>query len=496
MSFVLSLDAGTTSIRALIINDQGKILAVEQIPLTQIYKKEGWIEHSPIEIWENQQKVIAGVLKKSGIDSKQIASIGITNQRETTIIWEKKPGKPIANAIVWSDKRTKDQLFSMNQETKELVHKKTGLFLESYFSASKIKWLLDNIPLAREKALNGELCFGTVNTWILWNLTQGEVFATDVSNASRTLLFNIHTLSWDSDLLSIFDIPLSILPVVRSCSETYGYTTEKTPIGSMIGDQQAALFGNACFKPGDLSCTFGTGAFALMLTGKTAPLSKNRLLETIAWKIGDQPVEYALEGLVYAAGSVINWLRDSIGLIEVDQEIEGLAYSVPDSGGVTFVPALNGLASPYWNADVKGAFLGLTSGTNIGHIARAVIEGIACQVKDVIEAMILDASITTPVIKCGGRMSENLFFMQTEADLLGFPILKTENKETTALGAGFLAGLSVGYWKDKEEIYSLWKSNRKFEPEMGGNRLDILKKNWQYAIETAQFWAKRNSQVE
>jgi glycerol kinase len=327
------------------------------------------------------------------------------------------------------------------------------------------------------------------------------VFATDVSNASRTLLFNIHTLSWDLELLKIFDIPLSLLPEVRSCSEIYGYTkgspfTQEIPIGSMIGDQQAALFGNACFSPGDLSCIFGTGAFILMLTGKTPPTSKNRLLKTIAWKIGDTPTEYALEGLVYAAGSVVNWLRDSLGLIKFSREIEGLAYSVPHTEGVTFVSALNGLAFPYWNAHVQGTLLGITPSTNIGHIARATLEGIACQVQEVIEAMLLDIPTKTPHIKCGGGMSQDLFLMQIQADLLGIPILRAANKEMTALGAGFLAGLSVGYWKNKEEIEALWKCDRKFQREMDLNTLNVLKENWRHAIKTALFWAEGKFCVE
>ncbi len=494
MKYILSIDAGTTSSRALLINKAGEIVAIEQKPFTQHYPNHGWIEHNPIELLETQLDVISQLLVKSGVFPQDILAIGMANQRETTIIWEKETGKPIWNAIVWNDTRTADCFPELKEKHEKLVNEKTGLFIESYFSASKIDWILNEVPGSRERAEKGELMFGTVNTWLLWNLTKGAVFATDVTNASRTLLFNIHTLTWDEELLKLFNIPKQLLPKVVSCSEVYGNTNvsifpSPIPITSMIGDQHASMFGHACFDVGDVKCTYGTGAFMLMNTGPKPIKSSHKLLSTVAWKIGKKPCEYAIEGLVYSAGSVVTWLKDKLGIIKTAKEIESLAFSVPDSGAVYFVPALTGLASPYWNAQATGTILGIKANTNLGHMARASLEGIAFQVNDVLNAMQKDAGSTIKQIKCGGGMSENIFLMQIQADLLGVNIAKSENEEMTALGAGYLAGLAIGFWKDQEEIRSLWKCGRKFTRELDQGSIDNMIKHWARAIKLTISWA-------
>ncbi len=496
MKYILSIDAGTTSSRALLVDQKGGIVAIEQKPFTQHYPNHGWIEHDPIEIMETQIDVISQLLVKSNIPPQDIEAIGIANQRETTIIWEKETGRPIWNAIVWNDRRTADSLSDIKTKHENLVHEKTGLFIESYFSASKIDWILNKVDGARERAKKGELCFGNVNTWILWNLTKGKVFATDVSNASRTLLYNIHSHEWDDELLNIFNIPKELLPEVRSNSEIYGKTDVKvfpSPvlISSMVGDQQAALYGHACFDIGDVKCTYGTGAFMMMNTGSKPAMSKHKLLTTVAWQIADKPCEYALEGLVYSAGTVVSWLKTKLGIIKTFREIESLAYSVPDAGGVFFVSSLSGLASPYWNDHATGSIFGIKPNTNLGHIARAAIEGIAFQVNEVLEAMQKDAGTHIKRIKCGGGMSENIFLLQIQTDLLGVDITRSFSKEMTALGAAYLAGLAVGLWKDQEEIKTLWKSDRKFQQEMKSSDVSKMKKKYRKAVHLTEEWAKK-----
>lgn len=495
MKYILSIDAGTTSSRAVLIDQKGEIIGIEQKPFTQHYPDHGWVEHNPLEIYETQMDVISQLLTKSGIYPEDIEGIGITNQRETTVIWDKKTGQPIWNAIVWNDRRTADSFAEIKAKHSKKVQEKTGLLIESYFSASKIDWLLNNVKGAREKAEAGDLCFGTINTWLLWKMTNGAVFATDVSNASRTLLFNIHTLEWDEELLMLFNIPSQILPKIVSNSEVYGKTDCPTfpfpvPIASMIGDQHASLFGQACFNIGDVKCTYGTGAFMMMNTGQKPVVSKNKLLTTIAWKIGDKPCDYALEGVVYAAGSVVTWLKDKMGLIKTAKEVESLAYSVPDSGGVYFVPALVGLASPYWNAQATGTIFGIRPSTNIGHMARASIEGIAFQVDDVLATMQKDARSEIKRIKFDGGMSENIFLMQIQSDLLGVDIARAHSKEMTALGAAHLAGMAVGFWKDLNEVSELWKSNRKFTPELKKSDVSKMKRSWKHAVKLTHEWAK------
>ena len=495
MEYILSLDAGTSNCRALLINKKGEIVAIEQQEFTQHYPDHGWVEHDPIEIWQTQLKVIELLLKKTMVHPSEIKAIGITNQRETVVIWDKATSEPIWNAIVWNDRRTKKNCDNLKSKYEKLIQEKTGLYIEPYFSASKINWILDNVKGSRKRAEMGELCFGTINTWLLYKLTNGNTFKTDVSNAARTLLFNIHTLSWDEELLKIFNIPKELLPEVKSNSEVYGQThlelfPTPIPIAAMIGDQQASLFGNACFNNGDTKCTFGTGCFMMMNTGTKPIDSKHQLLTTIAWQIGDEQAEYALEGLVYAAGSVVQWLQDSMGIIKSPNEIEGLAFSVPDSGGVYFVPTFNGLASPYWNASAKGSILGLTPSTNIGHLTRAALEGIAYQVTDVLEVMEKDANAKIKLIKCGGGMAEDVFLMQMQSDLLKIPIERVANKEISALGAGYLAGLAVKFWKNKGEIASLWKCDREFLPQMPKKDVALMRKNWSFAIKSTQLWAE------
>lgn len=497
LGYILALDAGTTSSRALIIDQSSQVVGIQQEPFNQHYPNHGWVEHAATEIWDTQIKVAKQVLETAGISAKEIEAIGITNQRETSVIWDRNTGKPLWNAIVWNDRRTKDRCDSLQEKWQEKIHSKTGLFLESYFSATKIEWLLNKVDPDRRRSKNKELCFGTINTWLLWNLTKGAIFATDITNASRTLLFNIHTLDWDDELLELFNVPREILPEVRSCSEVYGETANnvfdvRIKIAAMIGDQQASLFGHACFSPGELKCTYGTGAFLMMNTGDKPIVSNKGLLTTIAYKIGDEAPQYAFEGLVYAAGAVVNWLMDSLGIIKTAKEIEGLAYSVPDSGGVYFVPTLNGLATPYWNAYAKGTILGITPSTNIGHISRATLEGIAYQIADIIEIMKQESSQMIHRIKCGGGMSENTFLLQIQSNLLNIPIVRAVHKEMTALGAGYLAGLAVKYWTDRSHLGNLWAIERTFEPNLKESDRALMKKSWKTAIRCTELWAEGN----
>lgn len=491
--YILSLDQGTTSSRAVVIDKDGQPCAVAQKEFRQIFPQPGWVEHDPLEIWSSQASVIAEALAKAGISAKEVATIGITNQRETTIVWDRQTGKPIYNAIVWQDRRTTPLCQKLKSEgVEELFQKKTGLLLDPYFSGTKIHWILHNVPGALEKAHSGSLAFGTIDTWLIWKLTQGEKHLTDVTNASRTLLFDIHRREWDDELLQILKIPRQILPKVCSCSEMYGQThvsvlSSSVPISGIAGDQQAALFGQSCTQKGMVKTTYGTGCFLLMNTGETPVISKNKLLTTIAYQIGNK-VHYALEGSVFIAGAVVQWLRDSLGIIKTSSEIEQLAASVPDSGGVYFVPAFTGLGAPHWDPFARGAIVGITRGTTAAHIARAALNGIAFQVADVLKAMENDAGL--PILELrvdGGAVRDNLL-MQFQADLMQAPVIRPVITELTALGAGYLAGLAVGFWKDEAEIASYWKEEKRFEPQMEQAKVHQMRVLWNKALKCAQTW--------
>ena len=461
-SYILSLDQGTTSSRAIIFDHAGNIKGVSQKEFTQIFPQAGWVEHDPNEIWSTQVGVAAEVITKTGISVEQIAAIGITNQRETTVVWDRDTGQPIYNAIVWQDRRTSAFCDQLKAEGKaELIQQKTGLVIDAYFSASKIKWILDHVDGAREKATQGKLCFGTIDTWLIWKLTNGKIHATDVSNASRTMLCNIHTLQWDGELQDIFDIPGNMLPQIRSSSEVYGHTDQiftsaRIPIAGIAGDQQAALFGQMCIEPGMVKNTYGTGCFMLLNTGEKAVISKNKLLTTVAWKIGDT-VHYALEGSVFIAGAVVQWLRDGLKIIRSSEEIESLATSVDGSDGVYIVPAFAGLGAPYWNQHARGTITGITRGTTSAHIARASLESIAYQTLDVLLAMESDADIRIRELRVDGGATVNNFLMQFQSDMLQCKVIRPSVTETTALGAAYLAGLAIGFWKNQEEIKQQWR---------------------------------------
>ena len=494
--FILALDQGTTSSRAMLITKEGTIKAVAQKPFRQIFPSPGWVEHDPKEIWTSQASVAAEVMADAGISASHIAAIGITNQRETTIIWDRKTGKPIMNAIVWQDRRTTELCQKMKNEGLEpLIQQKTGLLLDPYFSASKIRWILDQIPGAMERAKRGELAFGTVDSWLVWKLTRGSTHVTDVTNASRTMLFNIHTEEWDEELLTLWKIPRELLPKVCSSSEVYAetansFTPTPIPISGIAGDQQAALFGQACFNSGMVKTTYGTGCFMLMNTGDKPVLSKNKLLTTIAYKTNGN-TKYALEGSVFIGGAAVQWLRDGLGIIKTSTEVEKLAGSVPDNNGVYFVPAFTGLGAPYWDPYARGVILGLTRGCTAAHIARAALEGIAYQVTDVLKAMEMDAGITIKQMRVdGGAVVDNLL-MQFQADVLGVPTVRPQLTESTALGAAFLAGLAVKFWKDEQEISSYWKSERDFLPQMAVEKVQKLRSRWKKAVECAQLWEER-----
>lgn len=486
--YILSLDQGTSSSRAIVFDRAGEIKAVHQQEFRQIFPKPGWVEHDPFEIWSSQASVIAGAITSIGINGLDIAGIGITNQRETTIVWNRGTGEPVYNAIVWQDRRTAAYCDVLKAEGRvDFVREKTGLIIDAYFSATKIKWILDNVKGAREAAEAGKLVFGTVDSWLIWNLTRGEVHVTDVTNASRTMLFNIHTLEWDNDLLDLFGIPRSMMPEVRSSSEIYGYTkttlfAHKVPIAGIAGDQQAALFGQMCVEPGMIKNTYGTGCFLLMNSGDKPVYSKNNLLTTIAWKLGDR-VTYALEGSIFVGGAVIQWLRDGLKIINSSSEVENVAASVPDSGGVYFVPALTGLAAPYWKQDVRGAISGISRGTTFAHIARAALEGIAFQTMDVVNAMAKDAEIELKELRVDGGASANNLLLQFQADLLDSWVIRPKIIETTALGAAYLAGLAVGFWNNLDEIKQQWQIDRRFVPMEGKERVQQLKDGWRDAVE-------------
>ncbi|MGI6312940.1 MAG: glycerol kinase GlpK [Candidatus Cryptobacteroides sp.] len=484
--YILAIDQGTSSSRAIIFDHKAGIRSVAQKEFTQHFPRPGWVEHDPMEIWSSEASVIAEAMAKMDISGKNIAGIGVTNQRETTIVWDAKTGKPVYNAIVWQDRRTGDYCESIDPSTVAKIREKTGLILDPYFSATKIRWILQNVPGAREKAMEGELRFGTVDSWLVWNLTGGEVHVTDVSNASRTMLFNIHTLDWDSELLEFFGVPHSMLPKVCSSSCIYGYTkaalfAHEVPIAGIAGDQQAALFGQMCTNPGDIKNTYGTGCFLLMNTGEKPIMSENNLLSTVAWKIGEQ-VNYALEGSIFVGGSVVQWLRDGLGIIKSSSEVEALAASVPDNGGVYFVPALTGLGAPYWDPYAKGTIYGITRGTTAAHIARAALEGIAFQTMDIVRAMERDAGIKLGTLKVDGGASRNNLLMQFQADVLGTRVVRPRVSETTAEGAAYLAGLAVGYWSSLEEIRKYWQAEADFKPQFSREE---EKAGWADAVKRA-----------
>lgn len=485
--YILALDQGTTSSRAIVFDHDGKICSVAQKEFTQYFPKPGWVEHNPNEIWSSQASVIAESISAIDINGLDIAGIGITNQRETTIVWDVDTEEPIYNAIVWQDRRTADYCDKLKAEGLiDTIRKKTGLIIDAYFSGTKIKWILDNVPGARQRAEQGKLRFGNVDSWLVWRLTRGEVHVTDVTNASRTMLFNINTLKWDADLLKLLDIPVSMLPEVKSSSEVYGHTkttifAHEVPISGIAGDQQAALFGQMCIEPGAIKNTYGTGCFVMLNTGEKPVKSENNLLTTIAWKIGDK-INYALEGSIYVGGSVVQWLRDGLCCIKSSSEIEELAASVPDSGGVFFVPALTGLAAPYWDQHARGTIIGITRGTTTAHIARAALDGIAFQTYDIARAMAKDMGAPLTELKVDGGASRNNLLMQYQANLLGIKVVRPKITETTALGAAYLAGLAVGFWKDLDEIKQQWQVERTFDPVPDNEEIAAAKQGWADAV--------------
>ncbi|MEN8153897.1 MAG: glycerol kinase GlpK [Acidobacteriota bacterium] len=487
--YILSLDQGTTSSRAIIFNKKGEIKGSAQKEFKQIFPKPGWVEHDPMEIWGSQTGVAKEAIESSSVDVREIAAIGITNQRETTILWDKRSGEPVYNAIVWQCRRTADICNKISEDKKfeEYIRENTGLVVDAYFSATKIKWILDNVAGVRKKAERGDILFGTVDTWLLWNLTRGEKHITDYSNASRTMLFNIRTLKWDEDILGYLNIPESILPEARSSSEIYGYTApeifggREIPVSGIAGDQQAALFGQACFEKGMVKNTYGTGCFMLMNIGEEYVRSRNRLLTTIAWGLNGR-VEYALEGSVFIAGASVQWLRDELKLIRDAAESELMAEKVKDTNGVYIVPAFTGLGAPYWDMDAKGLITGLTRGTNNSHLIRATLESIAYQTKDILEAMRADSGQKIKTLKVDGGASENNFLMKFQANILGVKTIRAKITETTALGAAYLAGLAVGFWEDAGEIAKKWKGSSVFTPKMGKKERESLYDGWKNAV--------------
>lgn len=485
--YILALDQGTTSSRAIVFDHSGNAVSVAQKEFTQYFPKPGWVEHDPMEIWSSQIGVAQEAISALRLSKDEIAAIGITNQRETTIVWDAATGEPVHNAIVWQDRRTAEYCDSLKEKgLTRMIREKTGLIIDAYFSGTKIRWILENVPGARERAEKGELRFGTVDSWLVWNLTGGKVHVTDVSNASRTMLFNINTLQWDQELLDLLDIPISMMPQVRSSSEVYGETSgdvfaEGVPVAGMAGDQQAALFGQMCTEPGSVKNTYGTGCFMLMNTGTEPIMSKNNLLTTIAWKIGDT-VNYALEGSIFVGGSVVQWLRDGLGIIKSSSEVEELAMTVPDNGGVYFVPALTGMGAPWWDQYAKGGIHGITRGTTAGHIARAALEGIAFQTMDIVGAMEKDAGVRLSELKVDGGASRDNLLMQFQADILGADVIRPQVTETTAKGACYLAGLAVGFWDSVAEIKSQWLAERVFHPEAPEGKVNALKEGWSDAI--------------
>ncbi|HEX8734506.1 MAG TPA: glycerol kinase GlpK [Pyrinomonadaceae bacterium] len=492
MKYILALDQGTTSSRAIVFDKESRIVSLAQSEYTQIFPKSGWVEHNPQEIWETQSQTAIEALEKADLTAGDIAAIGITNQRETTVCWNRKTGEPVYNAIVWQDRRTSVFCDEIRAKYADLIRRKTGLEVDAYFSASKLNWILETVESARRLAETGELCFGTIDSWLIWKLTGGELHLTDVSNASRTMLFNIHDLNWDAELLEIFNVPHTVLPRVASSSEIYGEV--KTPgelsgirIAGNAGDQQAALFGQACIEAGMSKNTYGTGCFMLQNTGTKPIESKNKLLTTIGWQIGNA-TEYALEGSVFIGGAVIQWLRDSLGIIEKSSDVEALANSVTDNGGVYFVPAFAGLGTPHWNQTARGTIIGLTRGTGKAHIARAALESIAYQTADLLDAMRADSRIELKELRVDGGATSNETLLQFQADILQIPVVRSRITETTALGAGYLAGLAVGFWQSKDEIERAWKVDKIFEPQMPAEKAKHLRARWTKAVGRAKDW--------
>lgn len=493
MKAILALDQGTTSCRAILFDETGQSRGVAQKEFRQIYPQPGWVEHDPQEIWCAQLEVARQVLANTGVSPREIAALGITNQRETTLLWDRRTGQPIHNAIVWQDRRTAgfcDQL--KRNGLGELIARKSGLVIDAYFSGSKIRWLLDHVPGARERAERGELAFGTIDTWLLWNLTGGALHITDPSNASRTMLFNLHSGTWDEELLAALKVPRAVLPEVRASSEVYGETAPgvfEAPIrlAGVAGDQQAALFGQNCFHRGLAKNTYGTGCFMLMNIGQEPAPSKYQLLTTVAWKANGQ-TEYALEGSVFIGGAVVQWLRDGLGLIKTSTEVEALAASVPDAGGVYLVPAFAGLGAPHWDQYARGTITGLTRGTTAAHLARAALEGIAFQVADVLEVMKEDSGIALNELRVDGGAAANNLLMQFQADILRVPVVRPKTLETTALGAAYLAGLAVGFWKDRAEVQRVWTADRTFEPKLSADEAAHRRSRWAEALRRARQW--------
>lgn len=495
--YILALDQGTTSSRAILFDENGKIVSATNEEFPQIYPKPGWVEHNPMEIWQSQLNTAKKVLADGGVAVEDIAAIGITNQRETTVVWDRETGEPVYNAIVWQCRRTSGICDDLKAKGLSLdIRNKTGLVIDAYFSGTKIKWILDNVPGIREKAEKGEVLFGNIDTWLIWKLTSGRVHVTDYTNASRTMIFNIHTLDWDDEILAELNIPRAMLPEVKSSSEVYGMTDKnifgvEIPVAGDAGDQQAALFGQTCFKPGTAKNTYGTGCFMLMNTGEKAVPSDSGLLTTIAIGI-DGKVEYALEGSIFVTGAAIQWLRDELRVIDSSEQSEELASMVEDSGGVYLVPAFVGLGAPYWDQYARGTIIGLTRGTSREHLVRATLESIAYQTKDVLAAMVKDSGIDLKDLRVDGGAVKNNLLMQFQADILEVPVHRPEVTETTALGAAYLAGLAVGFFKDRDQIAAQWQVERQFEPVMPKEKVEELYKGWQKAVERSRDWAERD----
>ena len=492
-NYILALDQGTTSSRALLFDRRGNIRSVAQKEFTQIFPRPGWVEHDPNEIWSSQVAVAAEAISKLGINGKAVAGIGITNQRETTLVWDRKTGNPLYNAIVWQDRRTSGHCDELKEKGHaDMIREKTGLVIDAYFSGTKVRWILDNVEGAREKAGKGELAFGTVDSWLVWKLTQGRTHITDVTNASRTMLYNINSMDWDDEMLALLDIPRSMLPEVRDSSEVYDYSNtsffaSRVPIAGIAGDQQAAMFGQMCVDEGMVKNTYGTGCFILLNTGDRPFISKNNLVTTIAWKIGDQ-VSYALEGSIFIGGAVVQWLRDGLGIIKSSPEVEALAATVEDNGDVYFVPAFTGMGAPYWDQYARGLLVGISRGTSRGHIARAALEGIAYQTMDVLDVMNRDTGMDIKELRVDGGAVANNLLMQFQADILGIPVVRPKITETTALGAAYLAGLATGYWENIEELKEQWQPDRQFNGAMDRETAGRLRVKWADAVKRAGSW--------
>lgn len=493
--YILALDQGTTSSRAIVFDKKGNIISVAQQEFTQHFPKPGWVEHDPTEIWSTQAGVATEAVTKNGLNVEDIAAIGITNQRETVVVWDKNTGKPAYNAIVWQDKRTSSYCDELKKQGKsDLIRQKTGLVIDSYFSGTKVKWILDNVEGAREKAENGDLIMGTIDTWLIWNFTKGNEHVTDVTNASRTMMYNINTMTWDDELLELLTIPKSMLPEVKQSSEVYGHTQSTfldahIPISGIAGDQQAALFGQMCTKPGMVKNTYGTGCFMLMNIGDKPTVSKNNLLTTVAWKINGK-TSYALEGSIFIAGAVVQWLRDGLKIIRKSEDVEGLAASVESSDGVYFVPAFAGLGAPHWNQHAQGTIFGLTRGSTDAHIARAALDSIAYQTMDILKAMEADSGISIKELRVDGGATVNDMLMQFQSDVLNTTTVRPKVVETTAMGAAFLAGLAIGYWENPEEIQGIWQTDKRFTPATERTDIEQNIKGWYKAIDALEHWTK------